>query len=104
MLRIIDRKDSASFAVKVIPRASRNELGGIEEGVLRVRLTAPPVGGAANKALTKLLAQILRVPERDVEIVTGHTGRQKLVAVAGLTSQEVQARLEAHLPDPAGQP
>jgi len=89
-------KESATgvtFAVKVIPRASRNEIAGVEGEALRVRLTAPPVEGAANAALLAFLAEVLGVPKRDVRLVSGQTSRRKVVAVAGLTAEEVQERL-----------
>lgn len=98
MLRITSGKDGATFTVKVVPRASRNEIAASREGVLRIRLTAPPVGGAANKALVKFLAGVLGVPKRDIEIVAGHTGRQKVIQVRGLSPEQVRAGFEAHLP------
>ncbi len=94
-LRLTERKEGTAFTVRVIPRASRSELAGIKEGVLRVRLAAPPVGGAANAALVKLLAAILEVRERDVVILAGHNGRQKLLSVAGLSTGQVESRLRA---------
>jgi uncharacterized protein len=98
MIRITERKGGAAFPVKVVPRASRNEIAGVEEGALRVRLTAPPVEGAANQALVKLLAGVLQVPARDVELMTGHGGRHKVIGVTGLSPQEVEARLREYLP------
>ena len=98
MIRITAQEGGAAFRVKVVPRASRNEIAGVQGDMLRVRLTAPPVEGAANNALAKLLAEVLKVPERDIEIVAGHTGRQKVVRVAGLPAHELDARLREHLP------
>jgi len=98
MIRITTQEGGAIFSVRVVPRASRNEIAGVQGETLRVRLTAPPVEGAANKALVKLLAEVLKVPERDIEIVAGKTGRQKVVRVSGLPAQELDARLRQHLP------
>jgi len=89
-------KESAAevtFAVHVVPRASRNEVAGVEGEALRVRLTAPPVEGAANAALLAFLAEVLGVPKRDVRLVSGQTARRKVVAVAGLKAEDVQERL-----------
>jgi len=97
MIRISAQEGSAVFAVKVVPRASRNEIAGIQGDAIRVRLTAPPVEGAANRALVKVLATTLKVPERDIEILAGHAGRQKMVRVAGLSPHELDARLREHL-------
>ena len=71
--------------VLVQPRASRNEVLGIDEaGRVRVRVTAPPVEGAANKSLIELLARHFGVPRRNITIVSGSKGRRKKVKVAGL--------------------
>jgi len=92
-LRLKESAAEVTFAVKVIPRASRNEIAGVEGEALRVRLTAPPVEGAANAALLAFLAEVLGMPKRDVRLVSGQTARRKVVAVAGVTAEEVQERL-----------
>jgi uncharacterized protein (TIGR00251 family) len=61
-----------TFAVRVVPRASRSEVAGEHDGALRVRVAAPPVDGAANEELIRTLARALRVPARDVRIMSGH--------------------------------
>jgi len=68
---------------------------GVEGGALKVRLSAPPVEGAANRALVKLLAKALGVARSRVEIVRGARSRNKLVRVAGLRAEELRARLGA---------
>lgn len=82
-----------SLAVRVAPRASRNELAGVEAGALKVRLTAPPVEGAANRALVKLLAKSLRVARGKVTVVSGQRSRNKRVLVLGLSQNELRGRL-----------
>ncbi|HET7457259.1 MAG TPA: DUF167 domain-containing protein [Gemmatimonadaceae bacterium] len=87
------------FDVRVQPRASRTEVGGAHGGALRVRLSAPPVDGAANDALVDALAESLGVPRRAVRIVAGATSRAKVVEVdagttaggAGRVSERVRA-------------
>ncbi len=74
-----------TFAVKVVPRAPRDEMVGVEGDALKVRLKAPPVEGKANEALIKFLAETLRVRRADVEILRGETARHKLVRVRGLS-------------------
>ena len=71
----------ARFAVRVQPRASRNEIAGMQNGVLRVRLQAPPVDGAANEALVAFLADELGVPRRHIRIVSGFGSRNKVLEV-----------------------
>jgi uncharacterized protein YggU (UPF0235/DUF167 family) len=65
---------------------------GVVDGVLRARVAAPAVDGAANEALIRLLADELGVPRRDVRLVSGTTGRTKLVAVDGLPADSVLER------------
>jgi uncharacterized protein (TIGR00251 family) len=100
MVRITPSKGGATFVVKVVPRASRNEIAGTHQDLIRVRLAAPPVEGAANRALVKFLAGVLDVSNHDVEIVAGHTSRRKVIRVVGLSPQEVKTRLLPHLSPP----
>lgn len=83
------------LTVRVIPRSRRNAITW-EQGILKARLTAPPVDGAANKALIALLAQRLGLPERSISIALGATSRQKVVEIAGMTEAEVRAILQAN--------
>ena len=78
---LIDGK--LKFRVQVVPRASRSEIVGEHDGLLRVRIAAPPVEGAANEELIKLLAKKFRVAKNNVDIVSGHSSRIKQVSVSG---------------------
>lgn len=80
------------FAVRLTPRAARDDVDGVVDGVLRVRVTAPPVDGAANVALLRLLADRLGVPRRDLRIVSGDSARQKVVAADGIPPEAIVAR------------
>ncbi len=88
-----ETREGTHIMVRVQPRSRRNRIEGVQNDRLKVRLTAPPVEGAANEALIALLAKVLRVPKRDVAIVRGVRGREKVVLVRGLTPAEVEARL-----------
>ena len=90
-------KAGAVLPVRVQPNARRDELVGFAEETLRVRVTAPPEGGRANRAVVALLSRALGVAATQVNIVRGHGSRQKLVAVDLLTPQEVRQRLDTHL-------
>jgi len=79
--------------VRVIPRASRSALAGVRDGRLIVRVTAPPVDGAANDAVLELLSTALGVPRRAVSLLAGDTHREKTVVVAGVTELVVRRRL-----------
>lgn len=83
----------AIFRVKVQPRATRDELGGILDGMLKIRLTSPPVKGAANTRCIKLLACKLGVNKGRISILRGAQTKEKLVQVKGLTPQQVLAAL-----------
>lgn len=85
----------AVLSLRVHPRAKRDEVVGWREGVLRVRVTAPPVKGQANQAVVKLLAQALGVKRGEVRLVKGEKSRDKLVEVTGLSEDAVHRRLSA---------
>lgn len=88
-LKLIAQRDGMVPTVGVQPQASRDEIVGVREGVLRVRLTAPPVEGAANETLIRFLARRLGIPRRDMEILQGRKSRRKRIKVCGLSPQEV---------------
>jgi uncharacterized protein (TIGR00251 family) len=81
--------------VRVQPRASRNELVGWQGDALRVRVTAPPADGLANRAVTDLLARALRLPASQIALVRGAASRDKLFRVARLSPSDVRLRLAA---------
>ena len=92
-----DVPGGASLRVRVAPRSARNAVAGTREGALVVRLTAPPVEGAANAALARILARALDVAPSAIELLRGASGRDKLVRVTGRTASEVRAALAAYL-------
>ena len=89
-LAISVRSGAVRFAVRVQPRSSRNAVEGLHGDALKVRLTAPPVEGAANDALVVLLADELGVPRRSIRIITGEKSRYKLVEVDGIAAEAVE--------------
>jgi len=92
-LELRDSAGGVTLRVRVQPRASRDALAGEREGALVVRLTAPPVEGRANEALARILGKALGVPPSAVSVRRGASGRDKLVAVAGVDAATVRARL-----------
>jgi uncharacterized protein len=80
------------FAVRLTPRAAVDRVDGVIDGVLRARVGAPAVEGAANNALIRLIAEELGVPRSDVRIVAGATSRQKLVVVDAGDAEAIVAR------------
>jgi len=87
--------DGTLLAVKVQPRAARNEICQPLGGELRVRVTAPPVDAAANEALVRFLAEVLDCRRAQLALARGHASRHKLIKVAGLRPDTVLARLTA---------
>jgi uncharacterized protein len=83
----------AEIQVRVIPRARRDEIGAERGGRFVIRVTAPPVDGAANAALCRLIARYTGVPRRRVSIVRGQTSRDKVVRVEGITADELRASM-----------
>ena len=75
----------------MIPRAGRTACAGTRDGALLIRVAAPPVEGAANDAVIAFFAAALHVPKRNIQIVSGERSRQKRVAIAGVTAEQVRA-------------
>jgi uncharacterized protein (TIGR00251 family) len=89
---VIEYKESEgalTFRVRVVPRASRSEPAGEHDGALKVRVAAPPVEGAANEELARLLAKAFGVASRDVEVLSGRTSKTKVVRVSGAKAADL---------------
>lgn len=91
MIEYSIRDGQIVFNVKVVPRASRSELVGEQDGALRVRIAAPPVDGAANDELLRLLAKKLEVKPSSVTIISGHGARMKKIGIKGIGVKELHA-------------
>ena len=89
-MKIAEKDGTVSFAVRVQPRASRDEIVGEYQDGLKIRLTAPPVDDRANEALRKLLASRLKVPLAAVRIASGERSRTKRVEVLGVTTDMIR--------------
>ena len=82
-------RDRASITVQVHPNAARNGVIGVREGVLHVRIAAPPVDGKANRELVSFLSERLGIGRGSISIHRGITGRRKTVTIAGLERDEI---------------
>ncbi len=89
--------DGTIVTLHVQPRASKNEIVGQFGEALKVRLTSPPVEGAANKLCCEFIAKLCGVPKRDVSIHSGDQSRHKRVLIAGVDSKSVQAIMEKEI-------
>lgn len=93
MTAVVATATGCRIRVRAQPRASRTELAGTYADAVRVRIAAPPVDGAANEELLRFLAERLGVPVRQLALAAGTTGRNKFVAVEGLSAGEAMRRL-----------
>ena len=90
MLKIQKSDDGVIFRVKVQPGAAKNEIVGVQGDALKIKINAPPVKGKANRALVDFLAKKLGTRKSDVEIVSGHTSRVKIIKVVGEGTQKLE--------------
>ncbi len=89
---VSSQKSQARISIRVYPGTARNEVVGFSDGVLRVRISAPPVKGRANRELVAFLSRLLGVSRNSISIIKGHTSRNKIIAIYDL-SQEAALRL-----------
>jgi hypothetical protein len=99
-LNVTDASKGAAFTVKIVPKANKTEIVGIQEdGTIKIRLMAPPVEGQANEELISFLAEFLHVSRNDVEIVAGLEGRRKLVSVMNVRAEDIDRLVKAEAGD-----
>lgn len=97
MITVSLRREGSCIPVVVQPRAGKDQIVGEMDGALKVRLTAPPVEGAANKHLIRFLAKALGYPKSRLHLASGETSRHKLVCVRDAGPEELSALLVALL-------
>lgn len=90
MIEIVEKPGSIEFAVRVVPRASRTEVVGEMDGAVKVRVSSPPVDGAANTEIVKLFAKLLGVSRSAVEMVSGQTSKTKRIRINGVEAAQFQ--------------
>ena len=93
MIRFTAQDEAITFTVRAQPRATKSALAGEVEGALKIKIAAPPVDGAANEELIRLLAKLFDVPRRAITILSGATAKIKIVRIHGLTATHLEARL-----------
>lgn len=99
LIKLTAKNNGVSFAVRVQPRASRSAIAGEVDGVLKVRLAAPPVDGEANEELIQLLSKFFDVSRSQVSIRSGQTSRNKLVVIEGVTMEQAKQAFQSTLGD-----
>lgn len=89
MTKSTGKTDDAILTIRVVPRASKSEIVGFTDGVLKVRIASPPVDGAANTELVKLLAKTFDVSKSRIEFLNGQTSKMKQVKIGGIKSHDL---------------
>jgi len=90
LINFTESEGALTFSIRVVPRASKSEIVGEVEGSLKVRISAPPVDGAANEEVVKVLAKAFGVAKSNVSIVCGETSKSKRVRVVGATPERLR--------------
>lgn len=91
-------KKGSALAVRVTPRASRNEIVELlEDGTIKVRIAAPPSDNEANETLIEFLSEVLGVPKSRLDIVAGASGRDKLISIVDMDAETAHQRILAHV-------
>jgi uncharacterized protein len=96
MIAVSDHPLGATFPVRVHARAGRTAITGTIGDALKLSLSAPPLEGRANAALTEFFAEVFAVPRTAVQVVTGERSRNKVIRVSGRSAAELQQRLREH--------
>jgi uncharacterized protein (TIGR00251 family) len=91
---MIDKVKEITLKVYLQPRSSKNEIAGAYRDGIKIRVTAPPSEGKANKALIKFLAKELQIPESNIEILKGYHSREKILRISEIMEQELLERLK----------
>jgi len=90
MIPVSETANGIVFNIRVIPRASRCELAGVQGDALKIRITAPPVEGAANKECIRFLSDILGVKKSQIKIIAGHRSKNKKVSISGINKKDIE--------------
>lgn len=92
-MEITEKDGGITFTVRVVPRASRSEIVGEHDGVLKFRIASPPVDGAANTELIKVLSKTFGVSKSDIEIIGGQNSKNKRIKINNLTQSMFEEKI-----------
>ena len=95
MIRFSEKDGAIVFSVRVVPRASKSEIVGEMDGALKIRIALPPVDGAANAELIKVLAKMFGISKTEIEIVGGQTSKTKQIRITNVSREIFVAVLQA---------
>ena len=91
MVNIKETEDGVILQVHVVPRSAKSEIAGVQGDALKLRITAPPVGGQANAECVRFLSDILGIKKKQVRILSGHKSKKKTVAIEGIRMKDIEA-------------
>jgi uncharacterized protein (TIGR00251 family) len=97
LIKLVSKDGGVTFVVRVQPRATKSGVAGELDGVLKIRLAAPPVEGQANEELVRFLAELFDAPRRRIAIISGQTSKNKVVSVSGISVDEAERVLAGAL-------
>ena len=97
MIKLASKDSGVTFVVRVQPRATKSGVAGELDGVLKIRLAAPPVEGRANEELIRLLAELFDAPRQRIAILSGQNSKNKVVVVSGISVDEAERVLSEAL-------
>jgi uncharacterized protein len=103
MLRIRETEKGAVLEIRVLPRSSRCEIAGVQDGALKIKITAPPVEGKANEECVRFLSRLLKVRKSAFSIIAGEKSKNKTILISGVKAKDVERILSpSPQPSPAG--
>lgn len=97
MINVTEKNGAFLFSVKVIPRSSKSEIVGELDGALKIKIAAPPVDGAANAELVKLLSKTFDLSKSEIEITSGQTSKLKHLKISNITAEKFLKVLQAKI-------
>ncbi|MEN6464179.1 MAG: DUF167 domain-containing protein [Syntrophaceae bacterium] len=95
MLRIRETEKGAVLEIRVLPRSSRCEIAGLQDGALKIKITAPPVEGKANKECIRFISDLLNVKKSAVSIIAGEKSKNKTILISGIKAKDVEKAINA---------
>ena len=90
MLHIRETDNGAILEIRVLPRSSRCEIAGVQNGALKIKITAPPVEGKANKECIRFISDLLKIKKSAVSIIAGEKSKNKTILIAGMKPKDVE--------------
>ncbi len=97
MLRIRETEKGAVLEIRLLPRSSRCEIAGLQDGALKIKITAPPVEGKANEECIRFISGILKIRKSALTIIAGEKSKNKTILVTGMTAQVIEKIIRSHM-------